>query len=797
MRKSSIFLLALIAAFSFLLVVGPSAAQTQDQYVSVNKYLSSSTIGCDDQVKVTLVVTGTRPVRPVDVILVIDRSGSMLGTPLRDAKNAAKAFVDMLHFTSDPSTTDKVGVVSYSTWGRLDIGLTNDKEAVKAKIESLTAGGFTNIGDAVFKAQAELNISRPFASDVMIVLSDGVANRDHAGHECISWPTRDTTCTLDAVHQAAAAKSLGTTIFTIGLNLDDVERKHPGSGLLGESTLQRMASGSSYYFRATESGYLMEIYERISGMIAPAASDLVIVDFVTPGFEVVPGTVDPEGAVNGNVTDGYVIVWTFDVLGDETRYFTYNITRDPDLDPGLYNTNIEAALNYADWQGNPAQLMFPNPQIEVVGYCGGGQVIVPPLMSKSGPQYAHVGDTITYTYWVNNTGEVPLIITAEDNKTGPLSNPSGDDGNGTLDPGEKWMYTAQYTVLDTDPDPLANELNVAYTGDSNEGWDVRDWVVDILHPVIQIEKTANVTEAEVGDPVRYNYTVTNTGDTPLYNVNVTDNKASPFYVTGDDGDGVLEVGERWNYTATYIVAATDGDSLVNVAYAEGKDILGMVAMASDTVSITVLQPQPQASVWISDSNFCLLDNNVFRVVITPKKPAYKISSTNPGQFYLNIIVPYSGGRVNITSVIPPDFRVKNGQRGVHIYSSALSYQCSGATWRPDYGSDITSMFTISVEKLGETGGFREQHPMRVVVLNSTELSGISEIYVTIHLEYALRGMKISSGDFGYFDVRSYDFNVYVNDIGVGSASITSTSKLPHIPGPRGLEFVPPGQAKKD
>ena len=224
----------------------------------------------------------------------------------------------------------------------------------------------------------------------------------------------------------------------------------------------------------------------------------------------------------------------------------------------------------------------------------------------------------------------------------------------------------------------------------------------------------------------------------------------------------------------------------------------------DTWSVDVLPPPPEASVWVSDSSFCLLNTNgdgqrVFRVVITPKRPGYKISSTNPGQFYLNIIVPYSGGDVNITAVIPVDFRVKNGERGVHIYSNAESYECNGETWRPDYGSDITSSFTISVEQLGMTGGFRNgQHQTRVVVLSSDDMAdSISQIYVTIHFEYALRGMTVSSSEFEYFTGISYDFNVCVNSVAVDPASIVSASKLPHVHSPKDWLAIPPGQAKKN
>ena len=59
--------------------------------------------------EVTLNITGAvSEQKPVDVMIVFDRSGSMEGTPLAEAKDAASAFLNQL--TED----DRVGLVSYS-----------------------------------------------------------------------------------------------------------------------------------------------------------------------------------------------------------------------------------------------------------------------------------------------------------------------------------------------------------------------------------------------------------------------------------------------------------------------------------------------------------------------------------------------------------------------------------------------------------------------------------------------------------------------------------------------------------
>src|SRR5690606_35390003 len=89
-------------------------------------------------------------------------------------------------------------------------------------------------------------------------------------------------------------------------------------------------------------------------------------------------------------------------------------------------------------------------------------------------------------------------------------------------------------------------------------------------PGIAVDKTASPTSGLIGDTIVYTYDVTNAGDLPLSNVALTDDKcdvtATP---TGDDGDGLLEGGETWRYTCSYVVDPDDvsGDKVVNSATA--------------------------------------------------------------------------------------------------------------------------------------------------------------------------------------------------------------------------------------
>lgn len=80
----------------------------------------------------------------------------------------------------------------------------------------------------------------------------------------------------------------------------------------------------------------------------------------------------------------------------------------------------------------------------------------------------------------------------------------------------------------------------------------------------------------LGDDVTFNYVVTNTGDVDLENVIVVDDNAggipfSPTYVSGDDGDGILQVDEVWLYTAT--ITASMAGQFTNIADVVGTPVV--------------------------------------------------------------------------------------------------------------------------------------------------------------------------------------------------------------------------------
>lgn len=110
---------------------------------------------------------------PVNIALVIDRSGSMRGSKISKAREAAMMAVERL------TRRDIASVVTFSS--NVDVtvpaGRVTDHERINRLIRSIRAGGSTAIYAAVNSGAAELSeYSNGDRLDRIILLSDGLAN---------------------------------------------------------------------------------------------------------------------------------------------------------------------------------------------------------------------------------------------------------------------------------------------------------------------------------------------------------------------------------------------------------------------------------------------------------------------------------------------------------------------------------------------------------------------------------------------------------------------------------------------
>ena len=184
---------------------------------------SSLTLGCSNP-------------QPMDVSLVIDRSGSMSSRKLTAAKDAALSFVQLLDFTQD-----QVAVIAFDDEATVPQALTQDSNAIASAIKSLSSGGGTDISTALQTGQEELRSDRNIAGNlpVMILLSDG---EDGNGS--------------DAIAESFLAKAAGTYVVTIGLGDADGD------------TLKEIASFEKDYYLAPDERDLNNIYNSVATTVS-------------------------------------------------------------------------------------------------------------------------------------------------------------------------------------------------------------------------------------------------------------------------------------------------------------------------------------------------------------------------------------------------------------------------------------------------------------------------------------------------------------------------------------------------
>ena len=128
-------------------------------YLSVITSVTPLTVEINKTIDVTIGFRGdgwAMQPRPIDVILLLDQSGSMgsssdSNSRLYKAKQAAKVFVDQMNSTNG----DRVGIMTYNQSGWLYQGLTNNLVTAKNKIGSITGntnGAHTNMRQGLHDA---------------------------------------------------------------------------------------------------------------------------------------------------------------------------------------------------------------------------------------------------------------------------------------------------------------------------------------------------------------------------------------------------------------------------------------------------------------------------------------------------------------------------------------------------------------------------------------------------------------------------------------------------------------------
>lgn len=211
----------------------------------------------------------------VDVVLVIDRSGSMADEgKIAAAKSSAKAFVELM------GIGDMIGVVSFDDIVEVSYQLTRissgaEKIAAENAIDKLYARDSTSIGAGLQRAGQQLSTSgRSGKPKAIVLLSDGMEN---------------TAPYVSSV--LPGIKSQGTKAFTIGFGTDADQT------LLSDIASQ---TGGDYYYSPSGSASqieLQKIYTTIAGIVTGKTTIMTRGSTINPGSTALtPVVIDPSAS---------------------------------------------------------------------------------------------------------------------------------------------------------------------------------------------------------------------------------------------------------------------------------------------------------------------------------------------------------------------------------------------------------------------------------------------------------------------------------------------------------------------
>ncbi len=189
---------------------------------------------------------------PINVALVLDRSGSMQGEKLRQAKEAAIMALEYLR------SDDTLSVVAYDHTVRVLVPATalHDKNRVKRAIRGIEAGGNTALFAGVSKGAAEL---RKYVEENrvnrIILLSDGLANVGPS-----------TPSELGRLGRRLGGQ--GISVTTIGLGLG-----------YNEDLMVRLAGASdgNHVFAETPSDLAAVFRNEFGELVSVIAQDVIII----------------------------------------------------------------------------------------------------------------------------------------------------------------------------------------------------------------------------------------------------------------------------------------------------------------------------------------------------------------------------------------------------------------------------------------------------------------------------------------------------------------------------------------
>lgn len=435
MNKRFKKILLILLFFTTVILAGRvfAANTTTEGKISVNK-VATKNVGIDGNEtygrisNVTLSVTGNSftTTSSLDVVLVIDRSGSMNSkanssdtqTKMQATKSSAITLAtNLLANNTAGRTVVNMGIV---TFGSNVIENNGDRfSPIRLTSDSLTSnvsiitGMINAIPDTISNEGTNIQSGLERAKDllgdstaknkVVILLTDGEptyfnynGNRYGDGRNdssvCVEYANSSWWSECNkymkpseaADAEADAIKENNTTIYTVGFGL--------GNDTTTTSFLQNIATDENKAFLANNEEELLSNFNDIVKSMTKIANNVVVEDIVPVGFEVdevaLKNAYGDAVSLRSNVDGTTTITWNIGELKvTDEPVLTYQVIAKEPYYGAMY-TNKEAILTGDAISGNPS---YPNGKIEEVF----PMPIVPiPMVTKNDNYTAKLGSTL-------------------------------------------------------------------------------------------------------------------------------------------------------------------------------------------------------------------------------------------------------------------------------------------------------------------------------------------------------------------------------------------------------------------
>lgn len=235
-----------------------------------------------------------------DVVLTLDVSGSMGGTPIEETKEAAQKFIDTVY---EKSPQTRISIITYSSDAQKVVDFTNDKAKLKNAVSEIYSGGGTNI-EAGLKKAYKLIKNEESLKKIVVLMSDG---------EPTEGKQKDGSYREPILSMADKMKQDNLIVYTLGF-FHNLEGEN-----LGECR-QLMADIASegYHYEVSSADSIQFVFDDIAQQVG--GGEYVYIKIACP----VDVTVQKDGEVlrsekeNQNIRTGFGTL-SFDGEKDEIK----------------------------------------------------------------------------------------------------------------------------------------------------------------------------------------------------------------------------------------------------------------------------------------------------------------------------------------------------------------------------------------------------------------------------------------------------------------------------------------------